>query len=86
LSIDRRYILQLFEEIVFSLITSCQNLIREPKFSAGANPFEYLTQFQHHSSEVFKHPAQWIPWNYKDAFKELIPARASNSESASNPE
>lgn len=51
---------------------------------AGVNPFEYLTQLQRHSSEVFKHPCQWMPWNYKDTVKELIPACASNSESASN--
>jgi len=41
---------------------------------AGVNPFEYLTQLQRHSSEVFKHPCQWMPWNYKDTVKELIPA------------
>jgi transposase len=50
---------------------------------AGANSFEYLTQLQRHSSEVFKHPSQWMPWNYKDPLKDL--AHVSNSESASSP-
>lgn len=28
------------------------------------NPFDYLIALQRHSSEVFKHPEQWMPWNY----------------------
>lgn len=64
-------------DMFMSLIHTCH--------FAGANSFEYLTQLQRHSSEVFKHPSQWMPWNYKDTLKELIPARASNSESASSP-
>ena len=31
------------------------------------NPFDYLTQLQKHSSLLFKNPAQWMPWNYKEA-------------------
>lgn len=31
----------------------------------GVNPFDYLVELQRHSSEVFKNPDQWIPWNYK---------------------
>lgn len=33
------------------------------------NPFDYLTQLQKHTSFVFKNPAQWLPWNYKDAIQ-----------------
>ncbi len=31
------------------------------------NPFHYLTTLQRHSSELFKNPKQWLPWNYKEA-------------------
>jgi transposase len=31
------------------------------------NPFHYLTTLQKHSSELFKNPKQWLPWNYQDA-------------------
>jgi len=30
----------------------------------GANPFDYLTELQKHSTELAKHPAAWMPWNY----------------------
>ena len=32
---------------------------------AGINPFDYITTLQKHSSEVFKNPQNWMPWNYK---------------------
>jgi hypothetical protein len=28
------------------------------------NPFHYFTALQKHSSELFKDPKQWLPWNY----------------------
>jgi transposase len=31
------------------------------------NPFHYLTTLQKHSSELFKNPKQWLPWNYQQA-------------------
>jgi hypothetical protein len=31
---------------------------------AGVNPFDYITALQKHSSEVFKNPQNWMPWNY----------------------
>jgi transposase len=31
------------------------------------NPFHYLTTLQRHSSELFKNPKRWLPWNYQDA-------------------
>lgn len=31
------------------------------------NPFHYLTALQKHSSELFKDPKRWLPWNYKQA-------------------
>ncbi len=32
-----------------------------------ANPFHYLTTLQRHSSELFKNPKHWLPWNYQQA-------------------
>jgi transposase len=31
------------------------------------NPFHYLTTLQKYSSELFKDPKRWLPWNYKQA-------------------
>ena len=31
------------------------------------NPFHYLTTLQKHSSELFKNPGKWLPWNYHHA-------------------
>ena len=30
----------------------------------AANPFDYLTQLQHHADELKENPWQWMPWNY----------------------
>ena len=31
------------------------------------NPFHYLVALQKHSSELFKNPTRWLPWNYQQA-------------------
>jgi transposase len=31
------------------------------------NPFHYLATLQKHSSELFKNPKCWLPWNYQQA-------------------
>ena len=31
----------------------------------GANPFDYLTELQRHSTELKASPSQWMPWNYR---------------------
>ena len=31
------------------------------------NPFHYLTTLQKNSSELFKNPRKWLPWNYHQA-------------------
>jgi transposase len=36
------------------------------------NPFDYLTVLQRNSSQVFKNPQNWMPWNYKS----IIPSEA----------
>ena len=44
-------------DMFMSLIHTC-NL-------GGVNPIDYITALQKHSSEVFKNPQNWMPWNYK---------------------
>lgn len=33
----------------------------------NVNPFDYLTQLQKHTSQIFKDPAKWLPWNYTES-------------------
>ncbi|MEA3348541.1 MAG: IS66 family transposase, partial [Pseudomonadota bacterium] len=51
----------------------------------GENPFDYITELQKHSADVFKCPSNWLPWNYKDRLKDLIAAQQPNLKSVSNP-
>jgi hypothetical protein len=44
-------------DLFMSLIYTC-NLCK-------VNPFEYLKILQQHSSELFRHPDKWMPWNYE---------------------
>jgi len=44
-------------DMFMSLIHTC-NL-------GDVNPFDYLTALQKYSSEVFKKPGNWMPWNYQ---------------------
>jgi len=44
-------------DMFMSLIHTC-NL-------GDVNPFDYLVALQKHSSEVFKNPRNWMPWNYQ---------------------
>ncbi len=37
----------------------------------GANAFDYITKLQKHGDKVFANPAEWMPWNYRQAL-ELI--------------
>ena len=46
-------------DLFMSLIHTCR--------LCEANPFDYLTELQKHSSEVFKNPQAWMPWNYQAA-------------------
>jgi rRNA maturation protein Nop10 len=52
--------------ILTSLIATC--------VQAGVNALEYLVALQVHRSAVFRQPAAWLPWNYRD---NLAPARAA---------
>jgi len=44
-------------DLYMSLIHTCE--------LNDANPFDYLTELQRHAAELSKHPAQWMPWNYR---------------------
>jgi hypothetical protein len=44
-------------DMFMSLIQTC--------VLCGANPLDYLTVLQTHSSQVFKNPGKWLPWNYR---------------------
>ena len=44
-------------DLFMSLIHTC-NLCK-------VNPFEYLKTLQQHSSELFRDPGKWMPWNYE---------------------
>jgi transposase len=37
----------------------------------GVNAFDYLTELQRHGEEVKRNPAQWMPWNYRQALARL---------------
>jgi transposase len=53
-------------DVFMSLIHTCQ--------LCGANSFEYLTELQRHARELAAHPAEWMPWNYRER---LAPAPPS---------
>jgi transposase len=46
-------------DLFMSLIHTCR--------LCGANPFDYLTALARHPRRVKEHPAQWLPWNYRQA-------------------
>ena len=51
-------------DLFMSLIHTC-NLSK-------VNPFEYLKSLQQHSSELFRDPDKWMPWNYQQAVKHSV--------------
>jgi transposase len=53
-------------DLFMSLIYTCE--------LSDANSFDYLTALQRHSKEVFANPANWMPWNYRDATSQATPA------------
>ena len=46
-------------DLFMSVIATCR--------LSNINPFTYLVALQKHSSEVFKSPHAWLPWNYEGA-------------------
>ena len=56
-------------DLFMSLIHTCE--------LNGANPFDYLTELQRHAEELAAHPAEWMPWSYRDTLAGLArPAAA----------
>jgi hypothetical protein len=54
-------------DLFMSLIHTCQ--------LAGVNSFEYLTELQRHVGELAAHPADWMPWNYRERLTHSPPSR-----------
>ena len=50
-------------DIFMSLIHTCSLM--------KVNPFDYLVALQKYSSELFRNPAQWMPWNFKYAIASI---------------
>ena len=55
-------------DLFMSLIHTCE--------LNDVNPFEYLIVLQKHAEELAKHPAAWMPWNYRQA----LPQSGTNNE------
>ena len=53
-------------DVFMSLIHTCQ--------LCGANSFEYLTELQRHARELAAHPAEWMPWNYRERLAHAPPS------------
>lgn len=53
-------------DLFMSLIYTCE--------LNGANPFDYLTELQRHSSLLSAHPSEWMPWNYRQTLARLAAA------------
>ena len=60
-------------DLYMSLIYTCE--------LCGANPFDYLTQLQRHAQELAAHPADWMPWNYRETLA-LAPVPAATGPPA----
>jgi transposase len=56
-------------DVFMSLIHTCQ--------LCGANSFEYLTELQRHARELAVHPAEWMPWNYRERLAHAPPSEYS---------
>jgi len=57
-------------DLFMSLIHTCE--------LNDINPFDYLTALQQHTEELSAHPADWMPWNYRDALaKQATSSRKS---------
>jgi transposase len=57
-------------DLFMSLIHTCE--------LNGVNPFDYLTELQKHADELPVHPADWMPWRYRDTLaQQTAPSRQS---------
>jgi hypothetical protein len=56
-------------DIFMSLIYTCE--------FCGANPFDYLTELEHHAGEAASNPRDWMPWNYRQTLDGTAAALAA---------
>jgi transposase len=52
-------------DLFMSLIHTCE--------LCKADPFDYLTELQHHAKEVTATPQNWLPWNYRENLLQNAP-------------
>jgi transposase len=57
-------------DLFMSLIHTCE--------LNGVNPFDYLTELQKHVNELSAHPAEWMPWNYRDTLQRTDVTQTQN--------
>jgi hypothetical protein len=50
-------------DLFMSLIHTCE--------LNKVNPFDYLTELLRHPAELTVHPAEWMPWNYREALARI---------------
>jgi len=48
-------------DLFMSLIHTC-------RFN-DSNPFDYLTELQHHAQDLAAQPEKWMPWNYRETLE-----------------
>lgn len=48
-------------DLFMSFIHTCQ--------LAGVSAFDYLTELQIHTAQLFRNPQEWMPWNYRDTLQ-----------------
>ena len=44
-----------------------------------ASSLDYLTELQRHAAELAKHPADWMPWNYRDTIARIALSHPAQS-------
>ena len=70
-------------DVFMSLIHTC--------VLCGVNPFDYLTEIDHHAAEMSAAPQNWMPWNYRQTIAVATPSaavrhsRASRSPAVTSP-
>lgn len=51
----------------------------------GGNPLDYLTQVQRHAQLAAAHPAQWLPWTYRETLARLQEGHGGSRASTPRP-
>jgi hypothetical protein len=48
---------------------------------SGASPFDYLTELDRHAIRAATHPADWMPWNYRETLERMEHVQTPSEES-----